>query len=161
MKLTFEQTTQDVWDFTKHNLTRHRWLRLMVIFIIAMGLLSVVFSFQGNQSESLLSTILPLVLIVVIWFFILRLIKRRMETGKGKDLFTGKRELELLDTGIRIWTPVSETVYQWSVISGLEQSTNNYFMYMGKNQAIIVPKSAFKNEAEKAAFEQLVNSKIS
>ena len=117
---------------------------------------------DGFQVDIILSWIIPIIFIAVIWYVIIKVfLKKRFQKPGDKEMLTGKREIELSESGIKVWTPISESVFQWAAVTKLEQSTKNYFLYLGQAQAVIISKSAFENEIQKKEFEEYVFSKIS
>ncbi len=162
MKLTFEQTQADVFDLSKHSLKNNRMIKILIVVLLLFFLVTSINFTSGFSMRDLLSGLLPLVLIGIIWYFLIKyILKKRFQNTGDQQIMTGKREITLTEEGVHVWAPVSETNYQWSAITKLEESTKNYFLFLGKSQAVLVSKSAFKDQAQMAEFETLVSSKIS
>lgn len=164
MKLTFEQTQDDVFDLSKHSFKNNKLLKIYgVILIIIIILNSIDLSPDGKgfNIANFLPSLIALLLVGVITYFIFKyILKKRFQNVGDQQIMVGKREITLTEEGVHVWTPISETNYQWSAITKLEDSPQNYFLYLGKSQAILVSKSAFENQAQIAEFEKLINSKI-
>ena len=164
MKLVFEQTGDDLVDLSKNNLTNNRSVKIYaVVFCVVLLIYGYgKFSEEGFQLESLLTWGIPIVVIGVIWVFLFKyFLKKRFQDPGNTQMMTGRREIELTEDTIKVWTPVAESVYQWAAVTKMSQSATNYFLYLGKAQAIIVSKNAFQDADEQAAFEQLVATKVS
>ena len=160
MKFTYEQTTDQLIDLSKHSLMQNKWLKITLAILALVIILNLFLAIINNQWESLYSWLLPLAIIGVIWSITYFFIKKRMQNPKGEHLITGQREIEFLEDKIILKTPVSDASFLWKAVSKLETSDKNYFIYLGKRRAIVLPKSAIANEEEKFQFEQLLYRKI-
>ena len=163
MKITFDQTAEDIKDLSRHSLKSNNFLKIFGIIMLVILLFSAFdfFSDEGFNMATILSWVIPLILIVVIWVVIFRVfLKKRLQNSGNQKMMFGRREIELLEDKITVTTPVAETTYQWAAVTKLGETAKNYFLYLGNAQAIIISKSAFENEQEIAAFEQLVTAKI-
>lgn len=163
MKLVFEQTGDDLIDLSKNSLTHNRSVK---IYAVVFGGVLLIYGFskfseEGFELKSLLTWVIPMVVIGVIWYFLFKyFLKKRFQDPGNTQMMTGRREIELTEDVIKVWTPVAETVYQWAAVTKMTESATNYFLYLGKAQAIIVSKNAFQDTDEQAAFEQLVAAKV-
>lgn len=163
MHLSFQQSPSDLTDLTFHSLKQNPWIKVFVtIFILGIGFnLYNLVNKEDFQAAQVLSWLIPVVLIIIIWAFIIKIVnKRRFENPANKDVLIGQRDIELLEDEIRVKTPIADTTYQWSAITKLGQSKKNYFMFLGNTRAIIISKTAFQNDMEQQAFERLVSKKI-
>lgn len=163
MELQFTQTQKHLQDLTRTHLKNHRVLMIAIIVFSLMIILSVATSVSQEGSsvgEALFSWLLPLGLMIFIWLFIVFVIRKRQLKGKDAQIATGERHLSLLEDKIIMKTPFTEGTFKWEIVSKLRQSKLCYFIYLGRFQAIIVPKEAFESGAQQQEFEQLVFSKI-
>jgi len=101
-----------------------------------------------------------MIVIGLVWWATLRIIRKRLSQGKNKDLMFGNRVIEFKDDSLLYKTNQSETTYQWSAFSKLHSSELSYLLYLGTDQAIIIPKSAFENENQRLDFEKMIREKI-
>ena len=166
--LKFEQTGDMLADLSQNYLKRgqrRKWILravlLVFIFVFLMMLLGPGSSDEGNTSY--LSYFIPLVLVLGIWYFLMRWVFKwyfNKQNQSSKTLI-GPRELIATEAEFYLNAPASKTTYQWRIIQKLEQSAENYFLYIAANQAIIVPKIAFKNPSEEQAFTGFIERKMS
>lgn len=159
MKLVFEQTPEHVKSFQKNHLANYSFLKYALIAGIIMVITNLILSSSQPFTEALLSWALPIFLIIGMWYFILKFIIAR-NISKNKDILLGKREIEIFDEKIFCKTEFSETNLLWNGFLKMEESSICYFLYMGTQQALIIPKNAFDNDAQKSEFEALAKSKI-
>ena len=163
MKFIFEQTTDDLLDFGKSTLKKSLFVKQFGIVIACLILLNIDRSLFSDeiQTESLISWILPVAIIVFVWIFISRIVLKKQIWNPGnKQTMMGVWEIDLSENFIRVLTPVSDTIYQWSAFSELGQSTKSYFLHIGKIQAIVIPKRAFQGDVEMEEFEEFVDFRI-
>ena len=118
------------------------------------------FLMEEFKIENLISSIVPILIIGVLWWFFLRIGNKQMTSGKNKDLLTGHRVVEFFDDKINYKTKILDTNYQWEAITSLKESDLCFYLYTGSAQALIIPKSAFKDDLQQKEFEDLINRKI-
>ena len=154
MKLIFHQTPADLSDLWKNSLRQRKGLVAILLFVVSISLLNVGLQVikQGISWSSFLSWVIPVILIVTIWYFISRRLLKRQANKENGELITGYREVTFLEAGILYKTNVSETNFSWNAVTKLSESSKNYFLYMGKQRAIIIPKAAFKSDQMKFDF---------
>lgn len=163
MKLVFEQTEDDLIDLSKDSLVKNRSVK---IYAIVLGVVLLIYGYgeiskEDFELESLLIWVITIVVIGVIWVFLFKyFLKKRFQEPENSHMMIGRREIELTEDLIKVWTPVAETVYQWAAVTKMSQSATNYFLYLGKAQALIVSKKAFQDADQQATFEQLVATKV-
>ena len=164
MEFHFKQTPDHLYDFTMHHWKNSRMVRLLLILLAILIVTNVVMKLsEGTEAFTiaLLSWLLPLLIITALMAFLLRfLLKRRFNHPKNQPLFTGDRQVSLLDNEVKVKTPVTESIFKWETVTKLEESAMSYFIYMGNYTAIIVPKSAFLNDGERIKFEELIYEEI-
>jgi hypothetical protein len=83
-----------------------------------------------------------------------------MTSGKNKNLLTGHRVVEFFDDKINYKTKIIDTNYQWEAVTSFKESDLCFYLYTGSNQALIIPKSAFKDKEQQKEFEDLIKSKV-
>ena len=159
MKLTFEQTTDDLWDFSKHAFSKNNGVK---IFGIAILFIVIFNSFDDGVSiKNLLTLLMVVALFLFFTFIILRIIRKNiLNDEKNKKALRGERDVHILDDKIIVQTQSSRTEYEWEDIIKLSQSNLNYFLFIGAMQAIVISKSAFKNSDEQKKFEEIIASNI-
>lgn len=163
MKITFEQTTEDLLDLSKNNIQSNRLLKILVAVLIGLLLINMTIQSLSPdfQWEKFLSFFIPAILIMTLFFFLFRFfVRKQISHEDNQKLLVGMREIEFLDEEIHVKTPHSETTYQWSAVTRLSESEKNFFLYMGRSIALIVPKRAFEDDLDRGKFEALIRSKI-
>jgi len=70
-------------------------------------------------------------------------------------------QISLAETGIFTKTEFSETQYRWASIVKKEEDRDYYFLYLASDQALLLPKRAFRSESEKQQAEKLFGEHIS
>ena len=162
MKLEFEQTVEHIRDLQKNHFLKNKWLKGFGIFMIIMFAINILGTFlmEEFRIETLISTLVPFLTIGIVWWYILRRGNKQMTSGKNKDLLTGPRVVEFFDDKINYKTKILDTNYQWEAVTNLKESGLCFYLYTGSNQALIIPKSAFKDEQQQKEFEDLIKSKI-
>jgi len=68
--------------------------------------------------------------------------------------------IEFFDEEINYKSKILDTNYQWEAITNLKESGLCFYLYTGTAQAIIIPKSAFKNDQQQKQFEELIKNKL-
>lgn len=162
MKLEFEQTVEHIRDLQKNHFFKSKWIKRFAIFFVIMLALNfyTLNKDEGFKMETIISIILPIFIMGGIWYAILKYGNKQMSSGKNKDLLIGPRVVEFFDDKINYKTNILDTNYQWEAISNLKESDLCFYLYTGSVQALIIPKSAFKDEQQKKEFEDLIKSKV-
>ena len=155
MKLTFHQQPEDLADLWEKNFKQQKWLRLLFLFVAIMILFNLIMDIvlNGLNLSILLNSLLPSLIIVGIWWFIFKRTKQRIP--QDDPLIIGYREVELLEEGIRYKTDLSDAMFKWQAVTKLAESSKNYFLYLGKQRAVIIPKSALKTVQEHHDFLEM------
>lgn len=165
MDIKFTQTMQHVHDFALHHWRKHTLRRFLVAFLLIFAVLTVFALFNRNSSEAVgaadvLAFIIPMVLILVIWVFLMPMfIKMRFNRSKDQSVWTGERRITLEEDKVRLETDNVNTEYKWSGIKKVEMSKLNYLLYVSSVQAIIIPRDAFLTDTEREAFELILKEK--
>lgn len=168
MEFHFNQTEAHLYDFAKQywrNVFNSKVLWVVGILILLLIVLNILaIGMDENTSisfKSLIDWFLPILIIVSIWlFFIPILLKRQLRNPHTARIALGERYIYLNEDKIIVKTPNTESFFEWNIITKLKSSKMSYFLYIGKYQAVIIPKSVFANQAECDHFEHLVANKI-
>ncbi len=163
MEIKFTQTLQHVNDFAVHHWRKHTLRRFLGIFLIIFALLTVVGLMNNKEAisaASVLSYLIPMVLILVIWIGIMpMLIKMRFKRNKDQNVWTGERTISLEEDKILLQTPEVKSEYHWSMIKKVEITKLCYLLYISSIQAIIIPRDSFLTDTEREAFELILKEK--
>jgi YcxB-like protein len=71
----------------------------------------------------------------------------------------GPKQVEICDEGIRQNSRHHESLFRWSLVSGAVITSQYVFVMLDRAAAVIVPRRAFKSEAEGAQFISEVNQR--
>jgi len=124
MKLEFEQKMEDIIDLSRDSLKSNNSIKYMGIIFLILILVNVAAGSMkdGINFESLLSWFIPIIIIGLIWYFIMKFVmKRKLNDPGNKKMMLGKRVIELLDEELLVETPIAKTTYKWSAITKLRQ----------------------------------------
>lgn len=75
--------------------------------------------------------------------------------------FFGEMQINIAETGIFTRGEFAETKFQWPGIVKKEENKDYYFLYLNSEQAILIPKRAFKSETDKQQTEKIFGQHIS
>ncbi len=163
MKIQFTQTLQHVHDFAIHHWRHHTLRRFLIIFLlvfIGLSVYGIMTAEEGVTAAKILSYLIPMVLIVVIWVFLMPvLIRMRFKRAKDQSVFTGERTIWLEEDKVVLETSELKNEYRWSVIQKVELSKLSYLLYISSIQAILIPRDAFLTDTEREAFELILKEK--
>lgn len=171
MKLIFEQTPEHIKDLQKKVFLGGRG-KIYLIIVITLVLLNA-FNFIPSDVESnyenadteislalVLSWVLPAVIIVLVWYFIIKRAFGKNTIKKNSPSSIGPRELDITEENIHYKTNEFTGTFNWSGLTDFKETKLCYFLHIGKVQAIIVPKSAFESKEQEGEFAALVNKKL-
>ena len=163
MKFEFNQKVEDLFDLSKNSIRSNKMIKYIGILFLVLLLMNILPSLLkgGIDLNAIISWILPIIVIFLIWFGILKFaMNSQLKNPENRKVMLGKRVIELLDEEILVKTPISDTRYKWPAITKLRQSKNSYFLYIGKSQALIIPKRILESEEAKTELENFVNERI-
>jgi len=171
MKLIFEQTPEHIKDLQKSVLfSGARW-KIYIVIAVVLLLINVLnytpLDVENNHSNaetsflaSVLSWIFPIIIIILIWYFIIRRAFGRNAIKKNNPSMIGQRELDISEDNIHYKTNEFTGTFNWTGLTDFKETNLCYFLHIGKNQAIVVPKSAFESKEQEEEFTALVNTKL-
>lgn len=157
LHLKYEQDVALTLDFFKAYYNK-RGLKVLRIFFIVMLTISILAQIMvdGFTTELFTSWGFPMIVVffilIILWPQIMRWqVKRALQQNK----FGSSRELLLSEEEIVLKTQASESTFKWEGILKTGQSKLSHFLYIAKNQAIIIPKMAMTGEEEEQLLELL------
>ena len=101
---------------------------------------------------------IPFLIVTLILYMVIKF-SYKLSFKNTKSRFIGSKELELTDKKVSFKTDFSETIYEWSAFIYNRETKNCYYLYIEKNQALVIPKTAFKCEKQKTEFKALIKAK--
>ncbi len=163
--LKYEQNSDMLLDLSKNFMKTspfRKYLVWILLFAAVMFLISMLSQTEGDLMSQLMSYIFPVALMLGLWYFLFRFILKKQikkQQDSSKSL-TGWRELIITEKEFYLNSPSSNTTYQWDILHKFQESVENYFLYIAANQAIVVPKIAFKSREEEQAFVSFIEGKV-
>ena len=125
--------------------------------IVFVCVLLINMSWGVHSIGDLISTILPFVLLVGLWMFILKMVSTRLfKNEQQRELALGNQSVELLDEYILYTTETSVAQLKWKSVSELKETDKCIYLVINQVSTIIVPKRVFANESEVTNFKQIV-----
>jgi hypothetical protein len=100
--------------------------------------------------------------IVVVLYVLIELVQPSLALLAARripDAF-GPRQLGLTDDGVRVVTVHTETTIAWSSIVAIEESSEAYYLVLPREQAIVVPKRAFRHPHDSHRFREAVSAQL-
>jgi len=158
LHLKFDQTEELTLDFFKSFIYSKRKLFFAIAgFALLMLLINAMY--EDFSVSNLISWLLPIAMILGIMMIILPWIMKRQvrHTLKSTNLGT-EREMTISEEEIFVKTKATESSFKWDAIVKSGESKLSYFLYIAKNQALIVPKASLTKE-EEGQFLELLRGK--
>jgi hypothetical protein len=83
---------------------------------------------------------------------------RRLSPGED-GFILGPKQVEICDEGVRQSSRHHESIFRWSLIGGAIVTNHYVYIMLDRATAVIVPRRAFKSEAEEAQFVMEINKR--
>ena len=158
MKLTFDITREDYFEFNKFHFLKTKLKRTIILGVLTLVILQL---FLNREQFDWTATIISSTICVLVYIYA---IKRSLDKTKNipdkNGTILGQKEMEFTDEKIIYKTSNSEGSSGWATIKNIKESPKAFYLYMDTNMAMLVPKRVFKEGADEAAFRNLVNQKI-
>ncbi len=137
-----------------HQFLKSKYLRLFILFLLGLALLSTLLglatSSEMNFWVSLLSAIAPVLVISAIapiLFFVFTVIIYLSSRYAFKDI-----ETEFNHWGVSRKSGKINWSKPWREIVKVKETKTAFLVYISKNDFIVIPKRAFKDDAEMNSF---------
>jgi YcxB-like protein len=171
--LNYDITKDAYIDFFEHiywNNPKKRKTRIIKVVKQAI-LLSVFFAFiniSGNYFH-LIKFAIP-IFILFLGLTFLPLITGKSDIKKQAETIADNPENESIfkkttliadDSLLTLKYELGELKYYWKAIIKKTETATYYYLFQNSMQAIIIPKSAFKNNEEKIAFDKILSRNLS
>lgn len=159
----YDHSSDMSYDFALHYWKSRKLLRIalvLVVVLMGMRILQVAMQ-QPFDSGELMTTALPVIMIAVLWvWFIPRSMKWQLQRAEKSSKLGTEREIIFQEEVMTMKTAQSDANFSYESILKWSQSADNYFLYIGVNQAIIVPKDAIPTGAEQEMLDLLARHEI-
>jgi len=109
-----------------------------------------------------ISLILAIVFFLVVFRFLFKSSLKwtiRLMKKEGRLPFSKNNRLQFDEENIYEFTEVTESKFKYSTIEKIAENDNAIYIYISAMQAIIIPFSVFKGEAEKEEFITFIKRK--
>jgi hypothetical protein len=158
MTLQFEQTVPDYVDFSFYTLWEaedKKWSRLLTRFLPLAIILFVVLINVKNLPYFFSTAVVFVVIGILcavfgprVIFLGNRLRVRKMLADPANGELLGQRTLTFGPEVLTIATPYSTAVVNFTAFRQVTETQAYFYLFLGVNQPIIVPKSAFESQEQ-------------
>ena len=154
IKLHFEYTEADYQEFLLNyfwkNQSRLYLLLLLFVFIVLF------FTFKGSflSPEFLLSCMLPVTMMIALWWGVMRFSGRR--SFQMNLQFQEPRTGQIDPEKISITGQTFSTDFMWAGVQNVEETRNLFLVYNSKANAVLLPKRAF-SPTQLGDFKKIVS----
>ncbi|MCB9316330.1 MAG: YcxB family protein [Lewinellaceae bacterium] len=155
IELSFQYTEADYQEFLRHYFWKNRSRLYLALGVLALVALVIT---QRGDTASLsfwISTLVPVTLILVLWWAVLRFSGRRAFQMTPEMSEQRNCVIDSDNITVRGQTFLSE--FKWAGVLYLVETKNLVLVYNSKTNAVMLPKRAFSTD-QFAAFKHLVDS---
>jgi hypothetical protein len=144
MKLNFNITWKDCWNFNKYYF-RH----IFSFFLIILPVVDLINSLLKGK-DSILAIVISLLLFFIIslicYFILICFLKIKiMITSKRKYGILGVHTIELVESGFRFTHLNGESFYSWKQVYNIKENKEYIFIFFSRKLALIIPKREFSS----------------
>lgn len=149
-------TYEDYWNFNKYAFLRTPWLSVYLGALFAGALALMVFDAQ-RQSDPGTAFLRNFLVSGAIIIFLAAAVYFRSR-GNARKIFARNPQLAerttvtLDDRGAHVQNPAGALDVEWRMFKRIEQTRDSIYLFYGLGLATIVPKRAFRTEADAQAF---------
>ncbi|AXY74498.1 YcxB family protein [Paraflavitalea soli] len=137
------------------------------VFLLYTGV--AVLFIISRHSKQLLWDFIIFGIIAITYFLLVPWLIRRSIGRRVKDILRqpenqhvlGEAEVILMDTGIIDKDEAAESKYSWDAIVRKAETPSCYFLYTNSYHAIVIPKRAIRNPADKQELERMLSQHLS
>jgi hypothetical protein len=162
MKVTFHYTLRDKLAFAAYHLPRNPMTVLISLgFLLFITFESVVPGIPKDTAlafQVLFVVFAEAILALLIAGFWALIVSVGMLVGKDKAVMS-ERTITLGEECFVSDTSFAHSEYRWPMVQKLARTGRHAFLYFNKESALIVPRRAFKSDADWNAFYDFCESK--
>jgi hypothetical protein len=154
---------KDIYEFQKSYLFKRVTLRqclvLYTLFVLFV-LLQITLDIRENPNvmKNIILILMPAVIVGGLMLFVKKAAKDMIKTNKLINL---PNFYEIDDIGFNFQSENSNGNYKWEDLYKIKEVDSNFFLFISKHQAFIIPKRSFKNEEEIQKFRtKCMNSTV-
>jgi hypothetical protein len=156
MTIHFTYEKSKVIQALRYHFISRPELRIMIIVVNVFALLTAALAYFKVVGifSFFLGTILWLMLMISVWFFLPGIIYRRNTTFK--DHF----DMSFEETGFSLGNERGSRNWSWQKLSTFLESPHFFHLYFDSRTFFLVPKSGFRSSDEVFEMRQLLKEKI-
>lgn len=155
IELSFQYTEADYQEFLRHYFWKNRSRLYLALGVLALVALVITQRGDTTSMSFWISTLLPVTLILVLWWAILRFSGRRAFQMTPEMSEQRACVIDVDKIAVSGQTFLSE--FKWAGVLYLVETKNLILVYNSKTNAVMLPKRAFSSN-QLAAFKNLVDS---
>jgi hypothetical protein len=160
----FDYNYYTAWSAPDKKGYRIRYYLRVFLLYAAVAVLYIV----SNHSQQMGIDFVIFGAIALAYFLLVPWLIKRSIHKRVKDILRqpdnehvlGANEVILSDTGIVDKDDASESRYTWEAIVRKAETTHCYYLYTNSHHAIVIPKRALRDAAEKKEMERLLNTHL-
>ncbi len=154
ISLHFQYTEADYQEFLRNYFWKNQSKQYIGLIFFALIVLGIINRDQIRSMYFLVSTVLPVAIIVGLWFMILQY------SGRKAFLMTPQmqepRECRIDLVQIVLNGATFSSDFEWAGVQQVVETRNLYLLYNSKQSAVILPKRVFSAE-QTNAFRRIVS----
>lgn len=128
------------------------WMVVLAVFVA--GFILMAFDSRGRDSAGSVITYIP----ILVFFLLMSPFGISLMSyfrWKQQPALHGSLIYDVDEGGIVVTTETSKSEMKWETFTRFAESKNLFMLFAGKYLFYLIPKRAFDNEAEQAAFREL------
>lgn len=161
----FDYNYFTAWSAPEKKGYRIRYYLRVFLLYAAVAILFII----GSRSRQMTTDFIIFGVIAITYFLLVPWLIRKSIGRRVKDILRqpenqhvlGEAEVILMDTGIIDKDEASESKYSWEAIVRKAETPFCYYLYTNSHHAIVIPKRALRDVAEKQELERLLNQHLS
>ncbi|HXR74824.1 MAG TPA: YcxB family protein [Bryobacteraceae bacterium] len=153
-------TLADLARFQYFHVLRRTWPGLILVLLIGLAILALI---VAVPNPNILKNAAPLLTLFVIWLALLAVTpywNARRQFARQRYLREPVSQTFSTD-GIKSIGPSVSTELQWSVMQTVRETKSQFLLYYAPNQALLVPKRFFTDDAQLASWRDVARAGMS
>ena len=154
IELSFQYTESDYQEFLRHYFLKNRSIMYLVLAGLALLALTITQSDNIFSIRYLLSTLIPVSLILLLWWYLIAFMGRR-QFRMAPQMQEG-RNVTIDQEKITVVGHTFSSEFHWSGVLQVRETKSLYLVYNSKSSAVMLPKRAFTAD-QLPQFKQIVD----
>lgn len=156
MKITYDTTKEDYWNFNKYVMFKNPKMRISIFSSIFLFILIVfigIFIYTDSLIYSIVTTILATLIFVIITQ---KSTKRRIiNLVENEDGILGEHTIEINKDELKEYTKNNSSSWNWNGIKSIEDNEDYIFIFINNLLGHVIPKRGFNSQEECKKFYNL------